>query len=121
MGIGVAHGGKMAVSKHGFSFGGKHALSFATCSVAALSLLALDYSAVDYSEDANPSPFPSCHPAADFALPPSVLDVDLEPLSIDCPCSPLESDGLFDGDELGELSDLLGDAPWEGLLLELAR
>jgi hypothetical protein len=121
MGIGVAHGGKTAVSKHGFSFGGKHALSFDTCSVAALSLLALDYSAVDYSEDANPSPFPSCPPAADFALPPSVLDVDLEPLSIDCPCSPLESDGLFDGDELGELSDLLGDAPWEGLLLELAR
>jgi hypothetical protein len=43
MGIGVAHGGKTAASKHGFSFGGKHALSFATCSVTALSLLALDY------------------------------------------------------------------------------
>jgi hypothetical protein len=117
-GIGVAHGGKMAASKYGFSFGGKHALSFATCSVAALSLLALDYLAVDYSEDANPSPFPSCPPAPDFALPPSVLDVDLEPLSINRPCSPFESDGLFDGDELGELSDLLGNAPWEGLLLE---
>jgi hypothetical protein len=119
MGIGVAHGGKTAASKHGFSFGDEHALSFATCSVAALSLLALDYSAVDYSEDANPSPFPSCPPEPNFALPPSVLDVDLEPLSINCPCSPFESDGVFDGDELGKLSDLLGDAPWEGLLLEL--
>jgi hypothetical protein len=109
----------MAASKHGFSFGGEHALSFATCSVAALSLLALDYSAVDYSEDANPSPFPSCPPAPNFALHPSVLDVDLEPLSINRPCPPFESDGLFDGNELGELSDLLGDAPWEGLLLEL--
>jgi hypothetical protein len=28
MGIGVAHGMKMAASKHGFSFGGEHALSF---------------------------------------------------------------------------------------------
>jgi hypothetical protein len=121
MGISVAHDRKMVASKRGFSFGGKHALSFATCSVAALSLLALDYSAVDYSEDANPSPFPSCPPVPNFALPPSVLDVDLEPLSLNRPCSPFESDGLFDGDELGKLSDLLGDAPWEGLLLELAE
>ena len=103
----------MAASKHGFSF--------ATWSVTALSLLAVDYSAVDYSEDANPSPLPSCPPVSDFALPPSVLDVDLEPLSINRPCSPFESDGLFDGDELGKLSDLLGDVPWEGLLLELAE
>jgi hypothetical protein len=117
MGISVAHG-KLAASKHGFFFGGEHALSFATCSVAALSLLALNYLAVDYSEDANPSPFPSCPPAPDFALP-LVLDVDLEPLSINCPCSPFESDGVFDGDELGELCDLQGNAPWEGLLLEL--
>jgi hypothetical protein len=82
MGIGVAHGRKLAAFKHGFPFGGEHALSFATCSVAACSLLALDYSAVDYLEDANPSLFPSCPSVPDFALPPSVLDVDLEPLSI---------------------------------------
>jgi hypothetical protein len=115
MGIGIAHGRKPAASKHGFSFGGKHALSFATCSVAALSLLALDYSAVDDLEDANPSPFLSFPPVPNFALPPSVLYVDLEPLSINRPCSPFESYG----NELGELSDLLGDVPWEGLLLEL--
>jgi hypothetical protein len=54
-----------------------------------------------------------------LGLPPSVHDVDLEPLSINRPCSPFESDGLFDGNELGELSDLLGNAPWEGLVLEL--
>jgi hypothetical protein len=91
VGVGVAHGGKMAASKHGFSF--------ATWSVAALSLLAVDYSAVDYPEDANPSPFQS----------------------IDCPLSPFESDGLFDANELGELSDLVGDASGEDLLWELDK
>ena len=54
-------------------------------------------SAVDYPEDANPSPFQS----------------------IDCPLSPFESDGLFDANELGELSDLVGDASGEDLLWEL--
>jgi hypothetical protein len=89
VGVGVAHGGKMAASKHGFSF--------ATWSVTPLSLLAVDYSAVDYPEDANPSPFQS----------------------IDCPLSPFESDGLFDANKLGKLSDLVGDVSGEDLLWEL--
>jgi hypothetical protein len=89
VGVGVAHGGKMVASKHGFSF--------ATCSVAALSLLAVNYLTINYLEDANPSPFQD----------------------IDCPFSPFESDGLFDANELGELSDLPDDVPGAGLLWEL--
>jgi hypothetical protein len=119
MGVAVAHGKKPAASKHGFSFGGK-----VLASVAALSMLARDYSAIpnkNASTDCHPSTFWTNPPKADFPVPPSVREIDTNPLAFNCLCSPFGSDGGFDIDDIDEVRKLLDDPPDEDQLQEIGN
>jgi hypothetical protein len=127
MDIAVALGEKPAASKHGLTFGGK----VSNASLAALSLLSVD--CLDIPNEKNLplanflymlkcdhplAPFGNKVPKLNVPLPPSVCEIDTNPLAIKCPCSPFGNGAGLDINDLEEVSYLL-DLPDEHQLNEI--
>jgi hypothetical protein len=126
---------KLAAFKHGLSFGGKGSYSL----LAALNLMAVDcpdiinkkspplatypvpmfpHARVPLTTDHLLSPFGNEIPQPYFPLPPSVCEIDNNPLAINCPCSPFGNDTGLDINDLKEVTHLL-DLPDEHQLNEI--
>jgi hypothetical protein len=84
--------------KHGFSFGG----GTNSMSLAALSLLAANLPKI--TDEPTPALYPVATPAPDFAIPPSLAGIGgIDPLTLDCPCSPVGDTHGMTFEEVGHL------------------